>query len=75
MESILKCSASNIQHKMAEWDIKEWYLDYKDINAVISKIYEIPFNPLDKLEKIQLNEMSLAWEIISLLFAFTADFI
>ncbi|CAG9332593.1 unnamed protein product [Blepharisma stoltei] len=57
MESVLKCSASNVQHKMAEWDIKECYLDYKDINAAISKTYEIPFNPF-RYDTITSNELS-----------------
>ncbi|CAG9324156.1 unnamed protein product [Blepharisma stoltei] len=45
MESVLKLNASDARCKMNGWDIKECYLDYKDINAAISKTYEKPFNP------------------------------
>ncbi|CAG9311121.1 unnamed protein product [Blepharisma stoltei] len=60
MESVLKLNASDVQWKMSGWDIKECYLDYKDINAAISKTYGIPFNPfMQPIEDIiEWNELS-----------------
>ncbi|CAG9311726.1 unnamed protein product [Blepharisma stoltei] len=60
MESVLKLNASDAQWKMNVWDIKECCLDYKDINAAISKTYWIPFNPfMQPIEDIiEWNELS-----------------
>ncbi|CAG9332591.1 unnamed protein product [Blepharisma stoltei] len=48
IESVLKLNISDAQREMAGWDIKECYLDYKDINVAIRNTYEIPFNPFRK---------------------------
>ncbi|CAG9324145.1 unnamed protein product [Blepharisma stoltei] len=60
MESVLKLNASDVQYKMIGWYIRPCYLDYKDINAAISKTYGIPFNPfMQPIEDIiEWNELS-----------------
>ncbi|CAG9315486.1 unnamed protein product [Blepharisma stoltei] len=60
MESVLKLNAQRAQLRMAEWGAKQCYLDYREINEVISRTYENPFNPFRKAieDTIESNELS-----------------
>ncbi|CAG9315493.1 unnamed protein product [Blepharisma stoltei] len=43
MENVLKLNATGTKECIADWNIDEYQLDYKDINAAIKNIYKIPF--------------------------------
>ncbi|CAG9311119.1 unnamed protein product [Blepharisma stoltei] len=63
MESVLKLDAQKASIKMIGWNVNCCRLDYKEIQANITKTYEIPFNPLTPFggaveDEIESNELS-----------------